>query len=130
MSTTTTITKEQAFAYLRCGSSEQRDRRGALKRQWRTCQRYARSRGLRITGVYIDVSTSGTSPRRPGLDRMLRKLSLGWAHDLVMADDYRLARDTMLRLTLQLEVARYGVPIVTKPTDAEPHEPRPRREER
>jgi DNA invertase Pin-like site-specific DNA recombinase len=119
MSTTTTITKKDAFAYLRCGSSDQRDCRVALEHQWRTCQLYARRRGLRITRVYIDPGTSGNNPRRPSLDRMLRKLSLGQAHHLVMADDYRLARDMTLRLALQLEIARYGVPIITTPTDAE-----------
>jgi DNA invertase Pin-like site-specific DNA recombinase len=113
MSTTTTITREDAFAYLRCASSDQRDRRVALERQWRTCQRYARRRGLRITGIYIDAGTSGNCRRRPGLDRMLRKLSLGRAHHLLVADDYRLARNMTLRLALQLEIARYGVQLIT-----------------
>jgi DNA invertase Pin-like site-specific DNA recombinase len=126
----TTITKRDAFAYLRCGSSDQRDCQVAFEHQWRTCERYARRRGLRITRVYVDPGASGNIPRRPSLDGMLHKLSLGRAHHLVMADDYRLARDMMLQLALQLEIARYGVAIITSASDPEPYQPRPRRERR
>lgn len=109
MSSTSTQKPAEAVAYLRTASITQGDHPHALKHQWEVCQQYARNRGLTITRVYTDAGISGNSPRRPALDRMLRKLSHGGAGYLITANNTRLARDARLRLALELELARYTV---------------------
>jgi DNA invertase Pin-like site-specific DNA recombinase len=116
MSSTSTQTSTEAVAYLRVASAAQEDHTSALGRQWNLCQQYARNRGLTITYVYTDAGVSGNSPRRPALDRMLRKLSRGRIGYLITADNNRLARDPGLRLAFELELSRYGVAPISSPS--------------
>jgi DNA invertase Pin-like site-specific DNA recombinase len=110
-----TQNSNEAVAYIRVASISQVDYAIALERQLETCQRYALDRGLTITRVYTDAGISGNSPRRPALDRMLRKLSHGRVRYLITADHTRLARSPMLRLSLELELGRYGVMPISSP---------------
>jgi DNA invertase Pin-like site-specific DNA recombinase len=105
----------EAVAYLRVASIAQADHPTALERQLETCQQYARNRGLTITRIYTDAGISGNSPRRPALDRMLRKLSHGRIGYLITANNTRLACDPMLHFTLQLELGRYDVTPISSP---------------
>lgn len=116
MSSTSTQEPAEAVAYLRVASIAQGDHPHTLMRQWEVCQQYARHRGLTITHVYTDAGVSGNSPRRPALDRMLRKLSHGRIGYLVTADNNRLACNPTLRLALELELGRYSVTPISSPS--------------
>jgi DNA invertase Pin-like site-specific DNA recombinase len=110
---TTIETKpNHAVIYLRTGSRHHADVRSGLEAQQRICEDFARSRGLRVTGIYADAGFSGLAGRRPSLDGMLSDLSSSLTPYVVVADPARLARNQTLSLALELQLGRYGTRLI------------------
>ncbi len=115
MSNASTPKPSEAIAYLRVASIDQTDQSAVLQRQFTTCQQFARNQGVAITRVYADVGVSGRRLRRPALDRVLHRLTLGQSGYLIMADDRRLACDPVLSSALEAELKRHSITIISSP---------------
>lgn len=74
---------------------------------------FAATRGFEIHQVYEDSGISGTTERRPGLDRMLADARRGIFKMLVVAEISRLARDVRHLLNTLAELEKVGVQVVS-----------------
>lgn len=102
---------ELTVAYMRTASAEQADSRLSLARQQDACGDFARSLGARITRTYFDVGVSGLDEQRPALTQLMRDLSRGRIHRVVIADPTRLARGRQLEDRLAERIRRYGASL-------------------
>ena len=84
-------------AGLYCRLSQEREdtiERGTIGNQLQFLQDYAKGMpDLKISGVYVDDSVSGTTFQRPGFERMMSDIRAGRINCVVCKDASRLGRD-------------------------------------
>jgi DNA invertase Pin-like site-specific DNA recombinase len=114
MSTMQTISDSgHTVAYLRIASGSQFGSSPGLDTQRQVCEGFARSLGVRITRIYADVGVSGQREQRPALAELMRDLSCGGIHRVVIADPARLARNRKLRDKLSERIRHQGASLAS-----------------
>ena len=104
---------KRAVIYLRVSSSGQvdkaRDPEGySIPAQREACQRYADQLGASVIGEYVESGKSGTSTKRPALQKMLSELGDLRPDYVIFYDLSRVARDDFDALWLLREIEQHG----------------------
>jgi DNA invertase Pin-like site-specific DNA recombinase len=76
------------------------------------CAVWATSPRLRVRGVYADQNVSGTTRRRPGLDRMLRDIRRAPVACVLATDRTRLGRNVAVLGDIEREIEASGACII------------------
>src|SRR5437764_1186520 len=103
--------------YTRVSSEEQVEKYG-LQAQCDALRGLALRRGYTVVEVVSDEGISGTIADRPGLTRVRDILRSGQAEGVLIYDLSRLARETVLSLTLLAELHGFGrVEFLARPSE-------------
>jgi site-specific DNA recombinase len=105
--------QKAAVIYLRVSSSGQmdkaRDPEGySIPAQREACQRYADQLGATVIAEYVESGKSGTSTKRPALQKMLSELAGLHPDYVIFYDLSRVARDDFDALWLLREIEQHG----------------------
>ncbi len=107
--------KDKAVLYLRYSSDSQTE--NSIEGQRRECEAYAKEKGIRVIGEYVDRAKTGMSDERPDFQRMIRdSFSKGFGNVIVWKSD-RFARDMADAINYQRKLMDNGVRLlsVTEP---------------
>ena len=86
---------QRAVIYCRVDGPASESTQEAVLAQRARLEAYARSRGMEITGVYVDNGFSGLTLDRPGLRALMRDVETGNAEALLVVNRSRLFRGPM-----------------------------------
>lgn len=103
----------RAIVYVRVSSEEQKASGLGLEAQEAACVAYVKRQGWEVSTVVRDAAVSGSTPiaHRPALAAAVATMKRGDA--LVVAKRDRIARDLIETATLERELARRGVRVVS-----------------
>lgn len=91
----------KTFAYIRVSSKGQADEeRDGLPRQRRAIEAFAQKAGYEIVKWFEDAGVSGTLEDRPGLYDLFAALKLNGVKTVLVEQDSRMARDTLVAMQL------------------------------
>ncbi len=88
--------------------------------QEQACRAYAEGHSWKVIAVYADRGTSGTNGNRPGLQRLLKDVSEGDIHAVLVTTRDRLARSATLWQTITKACERQNTSVIA--VEEAPHE--------
>lgn len=102
-----------AILYTRVSSKKQADSGLGKEAQESTCRAFAAKVGLEVSAVFSDDGVSGSAPieERPKLMEALASLKRG--DTLLVAKRDRIARDLMVTIMVERDVAQHGAYLVS-----------------
>ena len=71
----------------------------SITNQKKLLQKYAKEHGFSNTRYYVDDGYTGTNFNRPGFQKLLEDMDMGYVTTLIVKDMSRLGRDYLLILT-------------------------------
>ncbi len=124
-SSTGVLAGRRAAAYVRVSTRKQADNELSLAEQQEEIRAWAEANGVELVTTFVEEGASGTTDRRPQLQRMVREIGSGALRvDLVLVWSYsRFFRNAEEFAAYKLRLARHGVQLqsVTQDFGTGPH---------